>query len=571
MKKLLAILFLAVITFFACDDPFMNKPFVVYNLKPISNYIDSREAKDLSEWVEILKYADLYNALNQATQAYTAFVPDNDAVRAFYAKKGVSSIEELGKEYAFDLVRYHVIADSIPRSKILAGGKIDKRTISQDYLSISFDDSSEKGGFNAIYINKEARIKELSISVSNGYVYVLEGVLTPMLESVYEKLELNGNFTLFLQALNATGWADSLNTIYDEIRQPNGKIEKRKRDYTVLGVSDAAFASSGINTLDDLKAKLYLNEDFTTIDNELNLYVAYHIMKGNYAIADLTNFGVGKNRKIWGTLAEAIMEISREEDGYYINYKAEEDIRAKLFTVEGVSDILAKNGIIHQVSGYMPIWQSEEPVEVLFDFCDFPEIEAHIRDYGTEGQVYRVLNPSSEYRTEITNLSCFKVEKGPDGTKNPNYNAVDYFTVKDNEWRLTHNADQLIINLGYLGSIEMKTPILIKGKYKITVQVCYANTMVFMRDMTDNSNGGELKFTFDGQHEKKVAVYGGKKADGTKIVSGNMGLYKFVLHDAITFDKTAAHDFKIVVNDQTASTHKDSRFQLDYMLFEPIE
>ena len=37
----------------------------------------------------------------------------------------------------------------------------------------SFDESGE-GGFNSVYINKEAHVKEFAISTANGLVYVLD-------------------------------------------------------------------------------------------------------------------------------------------------------------------------------------------------------------------------------------------------------------------------------------------------------------------------------------------------------------------------------------------------------------
>ena len=273
------------------------------------------------------------------------------------------------------------------------------------------------------------------------------------------------------------------------------------------------------------------------------------------------------------------MEVSLDTlNDYYINYRGGEHIRGKLYTDYESSDIPAKNGMLHQVSRYTPLWQSEEPVKVTFDFTDYPEIASYIRENATEGQFYQQINAESEFRTALADrgrsfVSCYKIEMGADGSRNPDYNPVDYFTVRGagHGWETCNKADQLILNLGYLGSIEMKTPIIIKGKYRVKLHVCYATTMVFMRDLTNNSNGGMLDFTFDGQNLRSAAIYGGQKEDGTKIIHNtNLGIYDFVLYDELEFDKTAAHTFKIVIKDPTASTNDKSRIQLDWMEFEPI-
>jgi len=284
------------------------------------------------------------------------------------------------------------------------------------------------------------------------------------------------------------------------------------------------------------------------------------------------------------------MEISTESDGkYYINYKAQSrehpEATAELYDEENGSDLIAKNGIIHRTSLYAPLWQSEDPVQVLFDFCDFPELVTYISEHGIEGQEYRVAK-DAELRTALANsngslVGCYTVEIGPDGTKTPlsSYNYVDYFTAKTaGGWYGagvdsvgSKYNDMLILNIGYLGTIAMKTPILIKGKYKVTLQFGYATTQNFMRELTDGSNGGKMKFTFDGAVSIEPTPYSASNPDGTKVIpSSTLGVYKYLLYDELEFDKTASHTLKIVVMDPAASSNSAFRIYLDYLLFEPI-
>ena len=223
-------LLLLVALFSACNDPYEDSTYQVYDMNPVSSYLETR-SDEFSEWITVLKYADLFNAVNQASSYFTVLVPTNEAVRSFYSKKNVSSIQELGKDYARSLAEYHIVNDSINLNTFVQGGKLEAKTLSDDYLSVSFDESSEAGGFNSIYVNKEAHVKELAIQVSNGYVYVLNDVMSPLVESLYERISESSNkYSIFVDALEQTSWKDSLSTIYDEIRQEDISVIQQKRN-----------------------------------------------------------------------------------------------------------------------------------------------------------------------------------------------------------------------------------------------------------------------------------------------------------------------------------------------------
>ena len=70
MKKLKKIYWMLLIVLCAaCNDPYDGDTFVVFDTQPAATYLSSR-SEDFSEWIHIMKYADLYNAVNQATQQY---------------------------------------------------------------------------------------------------------------------------------------------------------------------------------------------------------------------------------------------------------------------------------------------------------------------------------------------------------------------------------------------------------------------------------------------------------------------------------------------------------------------
>ncbi|NDV65343.1 DUF5108 domain-containing protein [Bacteroides sp. 224] len=565
MKNIVKLYLLLFVALYSCDDPYEDSTYQIYDVNPVSTYLETR-SDEFSEWIEVLKYADLFNAVNQANESFTVFVPGNEAVKTFYKRKNVTSIQDLGKEYARGLAKYHIIGDSISLDEFILGGKLEKRTLSDDYLTVTFgEDAAEVGGLNSLYLNKEAHVEEASIQVSNGYVYVLNAVLNPLIETVYERITDNGSYKIFAEALELTTWKDSLNVVYEQIKQPNGITIQQKRDYTVFAVTDEAFNSVGVTSVSDLVLKLGAGSNYTDKENDLFLYTGYHIMKGSYSLFELQTFDGNAKKKLWDTMAGAIIEISQESDKlYYLNYDGGEQVRAQF--VEKYADVQAKNGMLHQVSSYFPIWESVVPTRVEFDFCNYPEVAAYVAANGDGDQVYQTVHSSTEYNTLVDHLACYNVYVSPSGVKG-SFNTVGYHTAKSgNAWKNNKYGDQIMLNVGNQGYIEMKTPAIITGKYKVTLYFCFANSMDFMRTATSGSNGGMMEFSFDGEHKKSFAPY-------LTVPSKTLGTYPYVIYDEnepLEFTKTGTHTLKILVNDPAASTNSSFRIQMDYMLFEPI-
>ena len=550
----------------ACDDPFKDSAFTVYEERPISTYLETR-SDEFSEWIAILKYADLYNALNQASRVYTMFAPTNEAVEAFYVQKDVTGIEELGQDYARQLVKYHVAVDSVSLNDIIAGGVLTNKTLSDDFLEVVV---GEEGGINALYMNGDAHIKETAISVSNGLVYVLNNMMRPMIESVYQQMSDNGLNDILIEAMDLTGWRDTLNIISESGVDPLTGLEVEiRRYYTVLAVPDSIFEEKGITSVEELIDYLGADADYTDKTNELFKYVGFHILRGNYRIADLTTF----ERETEVSLKEtstpnALLKISREADSmYYLNYEAGVD-RARF--IEDESDYIVKNGYIHQLDDILPIYDDLTPIPVYFDFCNYPELGAYIASNGVEGQIFQTRGPQ-EYSTDISyaNLPCFDYQMGPLG--NPNSGgALTYWTVKDQETNQLYGTlygDGLELQLGFLGHVTMNTPTIMPGKYKATLFYVYVNSLDPL-SRGEGSNGGQTIFELEdatGARRANVVLFSQVTLDG------RMGIYSQPLFNELHFDDAGSYPVKITVNDPAASTFASYRLRLDYILFEPID
>ncbi|MDR0989420.1 MAG: DUF5108 domain-containing protein, partial [Prevotellaceae bacterium] len=208
-----------------------------------------------------------------------------------------------------------------------------------------------------------------------------------------------------------------------------------------------------------------------------------------------------------------------------------------------------------------------EPTVVTFDVCNYPEVRNRIDTKpDMEGQKYQTSHSNDEYRTSVVDLlPPYTVQKSPSGNGAPlsTYGWLDYFTAKaSSAWNDAKFHDLLILNVGYMGSVEMKTPTVIQGKYKVTLGFGYATSQKFMVDMTGGSNGGQMKFSFDDQSVTATPY--------TTVPSNTLGNYTYVLFDELEFSSTSTHSFKIVVMDPAASTNSNFRIYIDYLLFEPI-
>ena len=579
------------ITCYSCDDPYKDTVFKVYDVQPAATYLQNRP-DDFSEWVKVLKYGDLFNAVNRAEDAFTVLAPTNDAVLRFYEKKGVTSIEDLGYEYARTLVTYHVINDSIDREDFVKSGELPGRTLSGDALKVSF---GNEGGDKSVYINKEAHVSELAIRTANGRIYVLDDVLSPAVETIYARLSDKGNYKIFCEALEKTAWSDSLSVVNSVLEGPLGMRVELRKYFTVFAVSDAVFAQEGITSFSALAAKVgALTDDYELPNNELNRFIAYHIMDGEHTLESLRTFSKPFDRETWeyrkmlNTRATNDL-ILISENGLNNGVKFfsnSSPFQSQVIKTFAPSDEIVKNGYIQPIDGYLPVKTDFEPIPVIFDFCDYPEVSSYIAAKG-KGQLYQqVSRDDDDTYTALTKfigrqeivpqVSSYKIEMGPSGTLASDWSYLSYCTKGANtsgNWTKLMNNDALVVNIGYNGTLDLTIPPILAGKYRITLYYAYDPSMKFIGERGEGSQAGLTNFRLD---SKRLAggdnkrIYDGKTGDvqdcfNTPLTSNLSGE-----ETAFEFTTTASHTLNVVVVDPAASSHNKFRMYFDYILFEPV-
>ncbi|MBO4851804.1 MAG: DUF5108 domain-containing protein [Prevotella sp.] len=548
----------------ACDkdvfdintDPFKDEVYNTTLMSPISTFLAEQEG--YGEYVKMLNYANMFNALNQSSSgtSFTAFVPTDDAMREFYKRRGVDSLQQLTPEYARAFILYHTVKDSIlPESFVQ---KKSVQNLSGDVINIRID-SLHAG--QAI-LNEEGHVVEMGLSAYNGKVYVLSKAMTPLVETVYDRVVQEGGSAIMAEALEATGWARRLAVVQDTTLNEERQKVVTHYYFTLLNVTDATFAKAGISSLSQLRSQLKAaDEEGLSEDSLLRKYVGYHILTNQYTTDEMGAMTGSEVTRIWSSsAANQVFTVTydslatTEADKYVINNSG---VPARFIPAQ--SNILCKNGYLHTIDAWMPVWEPKQAT-VLWDLADYTEIKNMV-----DPEYYQPAEPTaSEQRFRVATAACFEYEMGEAGTKNRNYSDIDYVTCRSN-MKEANNHDRIVFNLGYMGKASMRTPTIVRGKYKVELTIIFMTGNNFMRQQSDG-NGGMLKMAFDDKEEYTVF-----NAPYTKVTSAMPGVYTSTIYEEIEFPETASHNFSFIVLDPAASTNSNFSLQFDCIKFTPIE
>ena len=526
MKKLIYIFSIIIGACYSCVDPYAADSTYIKDTSALSaaSYLERTDSLNVSLWVDLLKYTDLYNSMNLAAN-YTCFVPSNDAMQAYLTKKGVAKVTDLNMDDAKTLVKYHTIKGAAYSAVSFEEGVIADTTATGDYLSTSFQ---ENGG--AVRVNLEATITK-TIKTNNAYVHILNATLTPVTETIWGKMQ-SGGFSIFSQAIEAAGYKDKLNTISNTVNNIQYKYH-----YTAFAVPDSVFNTAGINDFSALVTYLNAGSDYTVATNALNMYVAYHLFNQQISYSSLAYFAQTdtKRSKNYNTMAtDQLLNISELNKVLYANYNTTTSTGVKFLAVNKN----CKNGVVHIVDGVLPV-KIPTPTTVQWELTDYSVLASTLSKYRTAGLTS---NYSSQLLPEIA--TCYKWLSVPDSKPGLYYviaNKNDATPYK------ALNYDYLRLNLGTYGWVEMTSPTIVAGTYKVTIE--HYNLLAPQAQ-------GKIWFIIDGVYfGSQVATQGASK-------TANQFLKTQIGTGTITFSTTTKHTVRILASDNYTS-------DLDCLTFTP--
>jgi uncharacterized surface protein with fasciclin (FAS1) repeats len=495
MKKaeILVGLSLLLIGLFSCKE----KEDIPINFKGVEKYsifefITMADQDSFSYFREILEKSGLdktLSAYNPNGDGYTLFLPHNNAIKAFVdANPNYETVDDLmnDTEFLYYFSRYHIVNMGIDANDFPFGA-LPEFTLTNDYLAISFVIETDTAYYK---INNQAPVERRNIKKSNGFIHIISMALTPVTQTSYGWLAEQEGFTIFKQAVDATG--------LDVILNRNPKIDEDQLPVTLFMEPDSIYFKAGINSFSDLVNLISPSDnDYESIYNPLYNYVAYHILTENRFIDDFME--LSSNYATFSDIPLNIdglgidIRINRGKtmfdtlivggDSVFINYVG---------ILYDQSNVLTQSGVIHfinQVMGQVPPSRAEQTYE-LFDRPLFYE-------YNLEPGEYLVMDSSS-----LNNISY----SGTDLL----YTKLDASEAPDNLW-----SDDYVTVEGDF-TISFKIPKIVQGTYEI-----------YMQADTYNSNGPAIDIYIDGKLIKGALDV--PNADATNAATGDSPFREFLI------------------------------------------
>lgn len=401
----------------------------------IYGYIKANPAKyaSITEIVDKSGYAGFLNAYG----SYTMFVPTDSAVKIYLTEinKTISSLTEAE---AKDIVKFHLLEDTLATSTF-KDGKLPTITMYGQFLVTAVVNDK---GVSTFLVNRQGTITAGNIKTGNGLIHQIDRVLKPASKTVAALISADTRFSIFKEALQATGFYDTINII-------NSTDPKLRRWYTVLAETNQALQDSGFASFAALKARYSNTGNPLNPLDSLNIYVKYHIIPDAKYLADIVSTSSHTTLAPLEVLASKLDDVKVLINELTFNGVLEKGVELERST----SDLSATTGVLHTAMAHF-IPKVRFPTAVYWDVADFPEVRKL-------PAVFRRSNFSFAY-------GAIK-----DITWDRTTNTMDYAYTTSSSVNV-YWGDYLSVPMGNTTRhnwIEFTTPIIIKGRYK--VWVCY--------------------------------------------------------------------------------------------------
>ena len=386
-------------------------------------------------------------AFLNAYGAYTCFAPTNSGVKTYLSGLGVSSVEAADLNTLKDMVRLHLLEDTVYTNSF-TDGKLPVITMYGQYLVTSV---TNKQGVSSYLINRQALVQRSNIRTGNGIIHIIDNVLKPATLTIAQQLEANPKYSIFVQALKETGFFTRLNTV---------DADTSKRWFTVFAESNQVLADSGFNSYAALRTKYSQTGNPANVRDSLYIYVAYHISSGLKFLGDIITTPTHETLQ-----PQEVFSVKLIDQNVVLNQDEFNGVLEIGITVNREkSDVAASNGVWHDVAAHYMV-KFRKPTALYWDVSSFEEIRKL-------PAFYRRANHNFARPTEADRpIRDHYWGWGPlAGT-----NVLSYlFSATGSISNFAFNNDVNMLPMGLPNRPpwwEMRTPPIIKGKYK--VWLCY--------------------------------------------------------------------------------------------------
>lgn len=287
----MAAILLAILSGACTDSDDVGDNYTTFTGETIRDFLDNNP--EYSEFETALDSAGALSLMSSYGK-YTCFIPNNNAVNAYVAEKGFGYFEAFldSASAVREMVYYHIIDGESNgvgtyTTATFTTGNIETKNMLGRYLytTVTTDGTSW-------LINSSAKITSANNTMVNGVVHIVDKVVEGNNDVLSNFVQTDSRFTLYAEALKATGLIDSLSLVEDDSYVKPEKASSSDPDapsrrlfgYTALLEPDSVLRINGINNLDDMRS--YAEQkypeatatDETDRNNALNKFVAYHII-----------------------------------------------------------------------------------------------------------------------------------------------------------------------------------------------------------------------------------------------------------------------------------------------------
>ncbi len=256
-------------------------------------------------------------------------------------------------------------------------GKLPSITDYGQYLITSV---TNVNGVSSYIVNRQGKVLQQNIELGNGIIHVIDNVLEPTELTLAKLLEQDPEYSIFTEALKATGLFNKLNTQ----AVANGDTLW----YTVIAEKNKTYLDSGIVDFAALKTKYSKSGNPTSPTDGLYLYMAYHILPDIKFLADIVTATSHETLAPLEVLTNKFInnKVLINDDSYTtINGLVHEPgVELDIAT----SDRSAINGVLHHAMGGIAI-KERKPFAVYWDLCATqPELTRLSAIYGKKTYLF---------------------------------------------------------------------------------------------------------------------------------------------------------------------------------------
>jgi len=516
-----------------------------------------QQTEDFSLFKQIIDKAGYSSFLNTYGN-YTLFATNNAGVNAYLKANNKASVDAIDAATAKKIVSISLIADTI-NSSLFSDGKLRSPTTIGQYLITSVTNT---GGVSSITINRQANLVKSNTRVGNGIIHTIDNILTPAPLTLAQMVEQNPNYSIFTEALKATGFYDTLNV-------PTASATNASRKYlTLIAQPNDVFKAAGIADFNALKAKYSKTGNPKNPQDSLFLFVAYRIFPELSYVSDIVAASSHPTLAPLEITTSEIIGQSVVLNNIVFNGVLEPGVEID----RTQSDNSASNGVLHAVKANYSI-KVRRPTPVYFDVADQPEIRRVPGLYRVRGVPFKNFTYG-----QIADIDFPLAAASNTAGQNLTYtvqaaiSSGDYFFGGD---YLT--CGQRFRTGPGMNYIEFKTPLLVKGRYKVWVdykksngqalivtfdgQSVFANTFNQADNVSDFETDAQLESKgYKRYSEAPIAAAGSSNTNASGHASRLLGV--------INITTTDRHKIRFTA---TAGTGANHELKLDLIEFRPID